>query len=149
MPWEDYDKSVTLHNLGKLSFDEMLAAVSPFLREKIPEGTGKNNENLPEIDRHLGRLPNIYAWLMELWAHASNQSSFWLRSEGKTSAKYGDWVRKKDTLYELANAISLKWKGCSRMVSVALPDEVRAREFIPNSPLPPEAKKPMTKWATV
>lgn len=123
LPWQDYDEGVTLKNIGSLTFDQFLAGISPFLTEKVPEGGGKDKSNVPEIDRLLGRLANIHAWLIQLYAHSADRANSHLRLEGKTGETYAAWVRKKDALYEFARATELKWKACSRMISVAIGHE--------------------------
>lgn len=116
-------KAVTTDNLRDMPFMEMLNSLEPFVLEDIPEGiqddpTGKGEE----VDTLLGRFANLYSYLMYLYSFASYESDRVKLIEGQ-SAQWKTMVRKKDALFELAKAVRMKWKACSRMLTGLIKSE--------------------------
>jgi len=109
-----YIKSVTTINLEAMSFDDMLAALAPYLLEEVPEGTA----GMDKVDPLIGRFANVYAYLSYLWAFA--QAVAGEHKQAKRTAEYDDMMRKRDALYRFLRAVELKWQAASRMVTVAI-----------------------------
>ena len=107
---------VSVNNLTQISFENMMKGLSPFVLEPLPEGGAGDPVVLAKIDRQLGRLANLYAYLVYLWAHASSETNkYKLRG---ADAEYHVMMRKKEALYELSRAVKLKWEAASRMITV-------------------------------
>lgn len=114
-----YIAGLTLKNLEDVTFDDFQELLAPYLLEEIPEGTLDGNpDRMLQIDRLIGRLANIHAYLAYLYGYAAARAQI-LKSEGRT-AEWGAMLRKKDALYEYRGAVKLKWNACSRMVTINL-----------------------------
>jgi L-rhamnose isomerase len=114
-------KNLTVNNLSEISFKDMLAILEPLVLAKVPEGnsTDKNAER-QRLDYLLARLANLFAYLRYLWSSASYQRA---RFKYSDDAKADEMLKKKEALYELGNAVKLKYEAVSRRITVALDDE--------------------------
>lgn len=107
----------TVRNLEELTFEELLDALQPYLLEEIPEGvTDAPPEDLARVDRLIGQLANTYSYITNLYAYSAAYARR-AKVEGDTS-EWHDWNAKKDALYRIVQAIELKWRACSRLVTV-------------------------------
>jgi hypothetical protein len=112
-------ESLTVNNLGETPFGKMLEILSPLVLVQIPE----NEDTITEkrrLDYLLARTANLHAYLRVLWCHATHQRARAVKA-GLESAD--EWAKKKEALYELANAVKLKYESASRRITVALDDE--------------------------
>ncbi len=152
LPWTSLEQDLTVNNLESVTFEYFLQSLEPALLEKIPEG-GDSPEALKKIDEQLGRFANVHAYLIYLFAAASYSTSKHARID-KKGQDYANMVRKKDALYEFADAIELKWKACSRMLTKAMgsEDEVpydRRRMPRAEEAFGGNARPPIKGWGTV
>lgn len=97
-------------------FKELLESIGTIALEKLPEGGYNDPDRLQQIDKMLGRFANYYAYLMYLWAHVSNATNT-RKLMGDTTGHL-DAAKRKETLYELAQAIKMKHESASRMLTV-------------------------------
>jgi hypothetical protein len=113
--------------------------------ERVPEGIAGNAEALQEVDRLIGRFANIYAYLAVLFGQVGH-----LAREVKKDDKgeYEQLMAKKDALYRIIQAVELKWRACSRQVTVETESEVAFER--PNYAARTErAQRPMQGWEAV
>jgi len=118
---EEYIPSVTVKNVTKMKFSEMLTLLKPYVLEFIPEGILGDQDAYGEIERLLGRFANIYAYLMYLYSHVANETN---RAKHADDTVRKDMLtQKKNALFELARAVRYKHEACSRMLTAALGQE--------------------------
>lgn len=118
MDSSNYIPKVTIDNVTKMPFKKMLLALQPYTQEHVPEGVLHDPDAYTEIERLIGRLANIYAYLIHLYAYVANQVNVSKRKGD--SERREKLTRKKDALYELARAVRYKHEACSRMLTAAL-----------------------------
>lgn len=107
--------SLTINNLGSTPFKKMLEILGPLVLTQVPEGDEVDQKR--RLDFLLARTANLHAYLRFLWCHASAQRAAAVKV-GLDSAD--DWAKKKEALYELANAVKLKYEAASRRITVQL-----------------------------
>lgn len=112
-------KNLTIKNLNSVSIKEMLQILEPYVLAMVPEGTVSDDQlqQRKRLDYLLGRMANLHAYLRYLWAFASSERKR-LKIIGSDAAD--DMLVKKEALYELANAVKLKYESVSRMVTINL-----------------------------
>lgn len=125
----DFDEVAVIANLSvkelrTVSFPEMLRLLGPLVTVKVPEGTQDNINEKKRLDYLLGRSANLYAYLRYLWAAASYERVRLMKIDTDAAE---DMLKKKEALYELGSAVKLKYEAVSRMVTVALEDELPDR----------------------
>lgn len=157
--------SVNTTNVMSMPFLEFLEALGTIALEKLPEGGINDPDRLTQIDKMLGRFANYYAYLMYLWAFTSNMTNSRKLMQDKGPAHL-DAAKRKETLYEIAQAVKMKHEATSRMLTVqqvledqrhehrvynkdtpfsATRDEVRQAR----RPVGPDVGKPAGGWASV
>jgi hypothetical protein len=123
---QPYIEGVTIQNIKSMKFDEMLEKIGDIALERLPEGSRGSASALANIDVALGRFANLYSYLIHLWAYLSNEAE-----KQALMAKDENWkmlLRKKDAVYEIAQAVKGKRESASRMLAV--PD--RLDQYIPD-----------------
>ncbi len=112
--------------LREIQFSEMLDILSPYVLVQVPENVDENNlTEKRKYDYLLARMANLYAYLRVLWSFASNERA---KMRHIDSAKAEDMLKKKEALFELGNAVKLKYEAVSRKITVALADEEETPE---------------------
>lgn len=144
----DFDVQSVITNLpvsklAEVSFMDMLNILSPLVLVQIPENVFDDKKKL---DYLLARMANLYAYLRVLWSAASYERAKLRHVSGTDDAE--TMLKKKEALFELGNAVKLKYEAVSRKITVALSDEeetperadyVGRRERVVNTP--PEKRK--------
>ncbi len=112
---------LSVNNLREISFEDMLKILTPFVLVQIPEDSTTVDEKR-RLDYLLARCANLHAYLRVLWSQAT-----YLRAQFKRDTLNPDSAetmqKKKEVLYELANAMKLKYEAASRKITVALESE--------------------------
>lgn len=115
-----YIPTVTPENVISISFREMMDGITPYALIEVPEGAS-DPESLQQIDDLLGKLANLYSYLIVLYSHVANEAArlkiIGLRDE------YSLMVRKKDALFEIARGIRYKHQACSRKITAHQEEE--------------------------
>lgn len=107
-----------MNNICSVSFPDMLAAVSAFSLERVPEGN--TPQDLTLIDQQLARFANQYAYLIHLFAQVAYEVVRLKRLDPEAAEAM---IKKKDALYEIAKAVKLKWQACSRRLTKSMGDD--------------------------
>src|SRR5690606_35464603 len=113
-------ESLSVNNLRDMPFNRMLEELRPLVLEPVPHGTGGDAETLLLLDQQLGKFANLYTYLLNLHAYASNETKRLKLLDDDTG--YAVMVRKRDALYNLASGVKRKWEAVSRMITLALGD---------------------------
>lgn len=114
----DYIPTVTINNIIKIPFKKMLLALKPYVLEHVPEGILQDPEVYVEIERLIGRLSNIYSYMIYLYSYVANAVNT-AKLAGDLDQK-DKLIRKRDAIYELARSVRYKHEACSRMLTAAL-----------------------------
>lgn len=107
-------KQITPTSLFTLSVPEVISIISDRVLSDIPEGIS-SEEDVVQLERLLGRLPNDYAYVIELLSHARYYVRYLKRK--KLKEEYEDMMDKRDALESIANALKLQYQGVSRMIT--------------------------------
>jgi len=107
-------KQITPTSLFTLSVSEVIDIISNRVLSDIPEGIN-SEEDVIQLERLLGRLPNDYAYVIELLNHARYYVRYLKRK--KLKEEYEDMMDKRDALESIANALKLQYQGVSRMIT--------------------------------
>lgn len=107
-------KQITPTSLFTLSVSEVINIISNRVLSDIPEGIN-SEEDVVQLERLLGRLPNDYAYVIELLSHARYYVRYLKRK--KLKEEYEDMMDKRDALESIANALKLQYQGVSRMIT--------------------------------
>lgn len=107
-------KQITSINLFTLSVSEIINTISDRVLGDIPEGIN-SEEDVAQLERLLGRLPNDYAYVIGLLSHARSYVRYLKRQ--KLKEEYEDMMDKRDALESIANALKLQYQGVSRMIT--------------------------------
>ena len=107
-------KQITPTSLFTLSVSEVISIISDRVLNDIPEGIN-GEEDVVQLERLLGRLPNDYAYVIELLSHARSYVRYLKRQ--KLREEYEDMMDKRDALESIANALKLQYQGVSRMIT--------------------------------
>ena len=107
-------KQITPTSLFTLSVSEVIDIISNRVLSDIPEGIN-SEEDVVQLERLLGRLPNDYAYVIELLNHARYYVRYLKRK--KLKEEYEDMMDKRDALESIANALKLQYQGVSRMIT--------------------------------
>lgn len=106
-------------NLVTMSVPEIISAISERVLSGIPEGINMNNpDEVSRAEQALGRLPNDYAYVVELLSYSRHYVRVAKRNGQKV--EYEDLMDKRDALESIASAIKLQWQGVSRMLTMKL-----------------------------
>jgi hypothetical protein len=116
-------ESLTVNNLAEISYERMLEILTPYVLVQVPESTETVQEQ-KRLDFLLARTANLHAYLRVLWSYASFQRATLKKSD---PARAEEMQKKKETLYELANATKLKYEACSRKITVLMDGEGDSR----------------------
>lgn len=111
-------ESLTVNNLGDTPFKKMLEILTPLVLSEVPEGEDTNSAR--RLDFLLARMANLHAYLRVLWCVATHERA---RAVKVGLPNADEWAKKKEALYELANAVKLKYEAVSRKVTVKLESE--------------------------
>lgn len=110
---------LTVNNVGEIPFERMLAILTPYVLVQIPEDSETVDEKR-RLDFLLARTANLYAYLRVLWSQAT-----YLRAEKRRDKddEAESMQKKKEVLYELGNAMKLKYEAVSRKITVLMDGE--------------------------
>jgi hypothetical protein len=111
-------ESLTINNLEDIDFMEMLKILEPLVLVQVPENDSE--ENRRRLDYLLARTANLYAYLRVLWSAATNARAALKKGDAVAAEKM---QKKKEALYEIGNAVKLKYEAVSRKITVALETE--------------------------
>lgn len=117
----DYISGVTVKNIAEMPFPRMLELLSPHLLERVPEGIMGDKDALNLVDQQIGRFANLYAYLSVLFGFVGSEARRWKASD---RPRYESLMAKKDALYRFLQAVELKWRSCSRQVTIETESEV-------------------------
>lgn len=110
-----YIKKVNQKNIVDISFKDMMEGLEPYVLEELPEGAIGDADALQQIDEMIGRLANLYAYMMSLWARVADHANTLKLLDAQS--EYTIMMRKRDALYELARAVRYKHEAASRMLT--------------------------------
>lgn len=127
-------KGFNLENLSKIPFMDMLKILQPLVLVEVPESFAHETEKR-RLDYLLARLANVHAYLRFMWAAATYERAR-LKRIGTDSAE--DMAKKKEALYELGNAVKLKYEAVSRKITLELEGEGDPKVVERRSYSPPE-----------
>lgn len=119
-------ENLTVNNIRDVSFKDMLSILGPLVLVQLPEDTD-DLESKRRYDYLLARLANLYAYLRVLWAAASYERS---RARRIDSDNAEEMQKKKEALFEIGNAVKLKYEAVSRKITLALNDEKETPERV-------------------
>ena len=117
----DYIPAVTLRNVVDMPFLDMLDGLKPYLLERVPEGIMGDEDALRKVDQQIGRFANVYAYVSVLFGQVGHAAR---KTKSTDKGKYEELMAKKDALYRFLQALELKWKSCSRQVTIETESEV-------------------------
>lgn len=110
---------ITPTNLLTLTVSEVIKSISERVLSEIPEGIDMANaEHVQRAEQALGRLPNDYAYVMELLSYSRHYVRHLKRSKDKDG--YEDMMDKRDALESIGSAIKLQYQGVSRMLTMKI-----------------------------
>lgn len=112
-------KNLTVENVTSIGFKDMLEILRPLVLIEIPETFADQTERR-RLDYLLARITNTHSYLMFLWSYCSYERA---RLKPVNAAKSEDILKKKETLYELAASLKLKYEAVSRKITLALDGE--------------------------
>ena len=107
----DLQLHVAGHAIGASRLIQRLASF-------LDKSTRGLDATLRQIERLIGRLANMYSYMIFLYAYLANQVNE-AKLEGDMRLK-DKLIRKKDAIYELSRGIRYKHEACSRMLTAAL-----------------------------
>lgn len=108
-------------NLLTMSASEIISSISERVLSDIPEGINMADpEQVKKAEEALGRLPNDYAYVMELLSYSRHYVRHLKRGGSDSKKDYEDMMDKRDALESIGNAIKLQWQGVSRMLTMKL-----------------------------
>lgn len=114
-------KQLPVSQIGEIAFGEMLDILTPYVLVQVPENWDpKNPEDKRRYDYLLARLANLYAYLRVLWCAITYERAVLKRSNAEKAEII---QKKKEALYELGNAVKLKYEAVSRKITVALSED--------------------------
>ena len=142
---QPYIEEVTIHNVTTIKFDKLLEHIGEIALELLPEGGLNDSNRLHQIDVSLGRFANLYSYLIHLYAFVSYQAE--RQANISKDGIWKDLLRRKDALYEIAQAVKGKRESASRMLGVYeknnefIPDRRPNRDPVVTSPTAVESAK--------
>lgn len=102
-----------------MSVAEIIKSVSERVLEGIPEGIDMGDPNqVQRAESALGRLPNDYAYCMEMLSYSRHYVRSLKRSKDKEA--YEDMMDKRDALESIGSAIKLQYQGLSRQLTMKI-----------------------------
>lgn len=108
-------------NLLTMSVSDIISIMSQRVLSDIPEGIDMGNpDQVKRAEAALGRLPNDYAYVMEMLSYSRHYVRTLKRGGTDTKAQYEDMMDKRDALESIGSAIKLQWQGVSRMLTMKL-----------------------------
>ncbi|AZS49246.1 hypothetical protein BpsS140_00053 [Bacillus phage vB_BpsS-140] len=105
---------ITLSRLATLSAVEVVERLSNSILEDVPEGI-TTEDDIKKLEILLGRLPNNYAYVVELLGYSRSMVRTYKREKEKE--KYENAMDLRDALENIASAIKLQYQGVSRMLT--------------------------------
>ncbi len=109
------NRPVTPASLLTMSPLDIIHSISSRVLEDIPEGVS-THEDLTKLEVMLGRIPNDYAYVIELLSYSRNYVRYFKRKGEKE--KYEDLMDIRDALESISSALKMQYQGVSRMLSV-------------------------------
>lgn len=114
-------ENLTVDNIKDVPFLEMLKILGPFVLVEVPENLDDDDPTSKrKYDYLLARLSNVYAYLRVLWSAITYHRA---RMKHINADQAEEIQKKKEALFELGNAVKLKYEAVSRKITVALSDE--------------------------
>jgi hypothetical protein len=108
-------------NLLTMSVADIISSISARVLADIPEGIDMGDpEQVKRAEQALGRLPNDYAYVMEMLSYSRHYVRVLKRGGADTKAQYEDMMDKRDALESIGSALKLQWQGVSRMLTMKL-----------------------------
>lgn len=105
---------INVNNIRSCTFADLMAMLQSHTLVLVPNGTREEGA-MEKIDYLLGYFANTYTHLMVLWAQASHDTN---RAKAISSEEHAQMNKKKEALYEVAQAVKLKHAAVSRMLTV-------------------------------
>lgn len=109
------ERQITPTTLLTMSVTDVIKVMSDRVLNDIPEGIN-GEEEIKKLEMLLGRLPNDYAYVIEMLGYARTYVRHFKR-EGMR-LEYESTMDKRDALDSIANALKLQYQGVSRMITI-------------------------------
>lgn len=131
------DNNITIQNVKKMPFKELLTRLGDLVLKPIPQGALNDPDVLTDLDEQLGYWANLHTWLIYLWSYISNETN---KARLIGPDENAEMNKRKEMLYELAASVKLKRESVSRMLTIKIELE---QESIVKRNLNPQADDDM------
>lgn len=108
-------------SLITMSVPEIIGALSSQVLGGIPEGIDMSDqERVARAEMLLGKLPNDYAYVIELLGYSRHYVRKFKRQGSDFKEQYEDMMDKRDALESISSALKLQYQGLSRQLTMKM-----------------------------